>query len=83
MYSQNNNTKTWPANKSPAMNHEPRHETETQDISVGIHAQTWNKARRQDSARLEHAPSRTLMWKQDMTGVLGHCHKTMNNTRPK
>ncbi len=44
------------------------------------HAPTQNKARRRESARLEHTRSRTLTWKQDMTGVSGLCHKTMNNT---
>ncbi len=39
------------------------------------HAPTRNKVRRRES--------RALTWKQDMTGVSGLCHKTMNNTRPK
>ncbi len=40
------------------------------------HAPTRNKARRRESAC-------ALTWKQDMTGVSGLCHKTMNNTRLK
>ncbi len=58
---------------------------ETQDMSAGIRTprSTWNKARRRESARLEHTRSRTLTWNPDMTGVSGLCHKTMNNTRPK
>ncbi len=47
------------------------------------YAPTRNKACRRDCARLEHARSRMLTWKQDMTGVSGLCHKTMHNTRPK
>ncbi len=47
------------------------------------HAPTWNKARRRESARLEHARSRMLTWKQNMIGVSGLCHKTMKNTRPR
>ncbi len=42
------------------------------------HAPTRNKARRRESTRLEHTQS-----EQDMTGVSGLCHKTMNNTRLK
>ncbi len=34
------------------------------------------KARRRESARLEHTRSHTLMWKQDITRVSGLCHKT-------
>ncbi len=47
------------------------------------HAPTWNKARRWESTWLEHTRSRVLTWKQDVTGVSGLCHKTMNKTRPK
>ncbi len=47
------------------------------------HAPTRNKVRRRESARLEHNRSRALTWKQDMTGVSGLCHKTMNNPRLK
>ncbi len=47
------------------------------------HAPTWNKARRRESAQLEHTRSRAFTWNPDMTGVSGLCHKTMNNTRPK
>ncbi len=42
-------------------------------------APTWNKARRLESAWLEHTRSCTLTWKQDMTGVT----KPINDTRPK
>ncbi len=61
---------------------EPRQETETQDMSAGIRTPRSNaKQGTQTSARLEHTQSRALTWKQDMTGVSGLCHKTMNNPR--
>ncbi len=60
-----------------------QHETETQDMSAGIWTPRSNMKCRWDSAWLERARSRMLTWKQDMTGVSGLCHKTMNNTRPK
>ncbi len=59
---------------------EPRQETETQDMSAGIRTPRVNTkqgTQTRESARLEHT------WKQDMTGLSGLCHKTMNNTRPK
>ncbi len=66
------------------MEHEcPNPDTKLKLKTWEHHAPTQNKARRRESARLEHTRSRVLTWKQDMTGVSGLCHKTMNNTRPK
>ncbi len=55
---------------------EPRHESETQDMSAGIRTPRSNmKQGTLEAARSHENP--------DMTGVSGLCHKTMNNTRPK
>ncbi len=58
---------------------EPRHVTETQDMSAGIQTPRSNMKQ----------GTQTRMKKQrshenaDMMGVSGLCHKTMNNPRPK
>ncbi len=56
----------------------PRHEPKLNKWVPGSehHAPTRNKARRRESARLEHTHSHTLTWKQDMMVVSGLCHKT-------
>ncbi len=55
---------------------EPRHESETQDMSAGIRTPRSNmKQGTLEAARSHENP--------DMTGVSGLCHKTMNNTRQK
>ncbi len=65
---------------------EPRHVTETQDMSAGI--QTPRSNMKQGTQTRERAHSSTLEAARspenpDMTGVSGLCHKTMNDTRPK
>ncbi len=63
---------------------EPRHESETQDMSAGIRTprskMKQGSERAHGSSTLEAARSHE---NPDMTGVSGLCHKTMNNTRPK
>ncbi len=52
---------------------EPWHETETQDMSAGIRTPRSNT--KQGTQMREHTGSRTLTWKQDMTGMSGLYHK--------
>ncbi len=65
---------------------EPRHVTETQNMSAGIqnttlqHETRHADERARDSSTLEAARSHE---NTDMMGVSGLCHKTMNNIRPK
>ncbi len=48
------------------------------------HTMTENRARVSEPwHETENTWCRALTWKQDMAGVSGLCHKTMNNTRPK
>ncbi len=56
---------------------EPRHVTETQDMSAGI--QTPRSNMKQGTQTRECVSHENA----DMMGVSGLCHKTMNNTRPK
>ncbi len=60
---------------------EPRHVTETQNMSAGI--QTPRSNMKQGTQTRERVTRARSHENADMMGVSGLCHKTMNNTRPK